>query len=226
VGEATQTRISDCSMQLLRDAAPPFPGWGGTPGWIAPDGVELRRASTPQMDVYALGLISFFALTGHSVYLTLNPFDANTFRAELQTPIRSASARAKDLGLHLDPRLDPWFQSALAPEPGRRFESAGKLARSLEAILHPPKSAPASMHPPSIRAPRLTGDRSVAEATVQPLVFSEGRQDSLPPPQKTAQAPAAQTAAATATAGMATWILAGAILLLGALMVLVALAVT
>jgi serine/threonine protein kinase len=178
------------------------------------------------MDVYALGLIAFFALTGRSAYLTLDPFDANTFRAELQTPIRSASARAKDLGVSFNPALDPWFQSAISPDPGRRFESAGKLARSLEVILHPPQRPSVSLHPPSIRAPRLSGDRSVAEATVQPLVFSEGRQQDSLAPRQAPQPVHSSSRGAVSGSGFATWILAGAILALGAMMVLVALAIT
>src|SRR5262249_3699495 len=59
-------RISDFGVSILRNASPPPPGWGGTPGWIGPDAADPNAPSTPAMDVYSLALLAFFALTGRS----------------------------------------------------------------------------------------------------------------------------------------------------------------
>lgn len=169
---ANWVRISDFGVALLRAASPPPPGWGGTAGWVAPDAADPNARSTPAMDIYALGLITFFALSGGALHRAArsNPIDPNALWQELGAPLDSASLRARELGAAIDPAFDAWFQRATMPSPQARFNSAGEMATAFEAI------ARSLIAPQSQSAVALEG---VAAAIAQPLIFQP---ESLPPP--------------------------------------------
>jgi hypothetical protein len=169
---ANWVRISDFGVCLLRAASPPPPGWGGTVGWVAPDAADPNTRSTPAMDIYALGLITFFAMSGGTVHRAarVSPIDPNALWQELGAPLDSASLRARELGAAIDPAFDPWFQRAVSPNPQARFNSVGEMAGAFEAI------ARNLFAPQSQNAVALEG---VAAAIAQPLIFQP---ESLPPP--------------------------------------------
>ena len=181
---ANWVRVSDFGVALLRSASPPPPGWGGTVGWVGPDAADPNARSTPAMDVFALGLVTFFALSGGALHRAAraNPIDPGALWQELNTPIDSASARARELGASLDPVFDAWFQRALALSPQARFGTVGEMASAFEAI------ARTLFAPQSQNAVALQG---VAAAIAQPLIFQP---ESLPPPA--AARPAAEVATA------------------------------
>ena len=168
-------RISDFGVALLRAASPPPPGWGGTVGWVAPDAADPNARSTPVMDIFALGLVTFFALAGGALHRAARvaPIDPGALWQELAAPLDSASLRARELGASLDPAFDAWFQRAVSPNPQTRFASAGELASTFEAI------ARNLFAPQSQNAVALEG---VAAAIAQPLIFQP---ESLPPPAAT-----------------------------------------
>jgi len=157
-------RISDFGVSLLRAASPPPPGWGGTVGWVAPDAADVNARSTPAMDVFALGLVAFFALSGGPLHRAarVSPIDPNALWQELGAPIDSASLRARELGAAVDPAFDAWFQRAVSPHPQARFSSVGEMAFAFEAI------ARTLVAPQSQSAVALEG---VAAAIAQPLIF-------------------------------------------------------
>jgi serine/threonine protein kinase len=157
-------RITDFGVALLRSASPPPPGWGGTVGWVAPDAADPNARSTPAMDIFALGLVTFFALSGGPLHRAArqNPIDPGALWQELTTPLDSASVRARELGASLDPAFDSWFQRAVAPTPQMRFSSVGEMASAFEAI------ARTLFAPQSQNAVALHG---VAAAIAQPLIF-------------------------------------------------------
>ena len=165
-------RITDFGVALLRSVSPPPPGWGGTLGWVAPDGADPNARSTPAMDIFALGLVTFFALSGGALHRMARstPIDPGALWQELSAPLDSASVRARELGASLDPAFDAWFQRAVAPTPQARFTSVGEMASSFEAI------ARTLFAPQSQNAVALQG---VAAAIAQPLIFQP---ESLPPP--------------------------------------------
>ena len=169
---ANWVRISDFGVCLLRAASPPPPGWGGTAGWVAPDAADPNARSTPAMDVYALGLVTFFALSGGALHRAarVRPIDPNALWQELGAPLDSASLRARELGAAIDPAFDAWFQRAVSPNPQARFNSVGEMASAFEAI------ARNLIAPQSQNAVALEG---VAAAIAQPLIFQP---ESLPPP--------------------------------------------
>jgi len=175
-------RISDFGVALLRAASPPPPGWGGTIGWVAPDAADPNARSTPAMDIFALGLVTFFALSGGALHRAARstPIEPGALWQELGAALDSASLRARELGASVDPAFDAWFQRAVAPTPQARFASAGEMASAFEAI------ARGLIAPQSQNAVALPG---VAAAIAQPLIFQP---ESLPPPATAAAiAPAA-----------------------------------
>jgi len=157
-------RISDFGVALLRSASPPPPGWGGTVGWVGPDGADPNARSTPAMDIFALGLVTFFALSGGPLHRAArsNPIEPGALWQELGAPLDSASLRARELGASLDPAFDAWFQRAVSPSPQARFTSVGEMASTFETI------ARNLFAPQSQNAVALEG---VAAAIAQPLIF-------------------------------------------------------
>ena len=124
-----QVRITDFGVGAARVLSPPPPGWTATPGWLSAEQADPSTAATASMDVYALGLVAFFALTGKSPYLACRstPPDLNMLWAEMTAPLPSASQRARELGANLSPTLDSWFARALAVSPSQRFTTVGQI---------------------------------------------------------------------------------------------------
>jgi serine/threonine-protein kinase len=157
-------RITDFGVSAVRRGAPEALGWGGPPGYTPPDAVDAAAPSTPGVDLFALGVLAFFALTRATPFRSLrNPtFDANAHWAELNQPLNPLSERGKEIGVALEPAFDPWFARALAIAPHERFHSAGEMARELGAIAE------------LVAARGRGGPRSmpgIAAAIAQPLVF-------------------------------------------------------
>jgi eukaryotic-like serine/threonine-protein kinase len=188
---ANWVRVSDFGVALLRSASPPPPGWGGTIGWVAPDAADPNARSMPAMDIFALGLVTFFALSGGALHRAARsvPIDPGVLWQELGAPLDSASLRARELGASLDPAFDVWFQRAVAPMPQARFASVSAMASAFDAIVR------TLVAPQSQNAVALPG---IAAAIAQPLVFQP---DAPPPAPALGQyAPVPQTAVVAGTA--------------------------
>ncbi len=186
---ARWVRITDFGVAHLRSTAPPPPGWGGPIGWAAPEATDPNAPSIPAMDVFALGLVTFFALTGGALHRAARgtPIEPDALRHELMQPLDSASRRAQELGATLDPAFDVWFQRAVAPLAQARFSSIAEMARAFDAIVSnlaaprapdafgAPEAATASSHSPALHAdfgayspapvPRLEGSAVAAQST-------------------------------------------------------------
>ncbi len=97
-------------------------------GYVAPEQVRGEPAG-PATDVYALGCVLLFALSG------LPPFpadtDLDTMQAHVEAPPPPATARVAGL----PPALDAVLAHALAKDPGDRYGSAGELAAAVAAAL-------------------------------------------------------------------------------------------
>jgi hypothetical protein len=157
-------RITDFGVSAVRRGAPEALGWGGPPGYTPPDAVDASAQGSPGVDLFALGVIAFFALTRGTPFRSLRSpsFDPNAHWTELNQPLSPVSERAKEIGVALDPAFDPWFARALAIAPQNRFRSAGEMARDLSALADQASARGAG------------GPRSmpgIAAAIAQPLVF-------------------------------------------------------
>jgi eukaryotic-like serine/threonine-protein kinase len=157
-------RLTDFGVNAVRRGAPEAMGWGGPPGYTPPDAVDANAPGSPAADLFALGVIAFFALTRGTPFRSLrNPhFDANAHWTELNQPLSPVSERAKEIGVALDPAFDSWFARALALAPHERFRSAGEMAREL-ARLAEQASARGGGGPRTMPG--------IAAAIAQPLVF-------------------------------------------------------
>lgn len=122
----------------------------GTPLYMAFEQVAAGKI-TPQTDIWPLGLIGFYLLTGKSFWKAANHAESTItqlFGEVLSLPIEPASERAAQLGVGhlLPPAFDAWFARCVDREPARRFASAGECARVLADALGA-SSAPASVLP-------------------------------------------------------------------------------
>lgn len=153
VEQTGNVRLTDFGIAAARLIAPPAPGWTATPGWLSAEQADPGTPATAAMDVYALGLVAFYALTGLSPFLSCRstPPDLNMLWAEMTAPMPPASQRARELGVLLSPTLDPWFSRALAVSPTQRFKSVGEMSQALFALVGSSHHV-ATMRPPPVAA--------------------------------------------------------------------------
>jgi hypothetical protein len=128
-------RLIDFGLARLRDAWCDHddPSWGGTLAYMAPEQArrEVERIGPPS-DLFALGGVLFFLLTGKAPFAGRDPdeswdrarrceFDASALRA-------SGAPRA----------LEQICLKAMAAEPAERFASADEMRRALERFARRP----------------------------------------------------------------------------------------
>ncbi|MBX3127711.1 MAG: protein kinase [Polyangiaceae bacterium] len=123
----------------------------GTPLWMAPEQTELNAPITPAADVWPLGLIAFWLLTGQSYWRAARaatPSLPPLMREILFEPLDPPSVRAAELGLQgrIPPGFDEWFARTTCRVPAQRFADAEAAHHALtEGVLQPNASLP----PPS-----------------------------------------------------------------------------
>jgi CHASE1-domain containing sensor protein len=100
----------------------------GTPLYLAPE-VILGRPIDARLDVYAVGGVAYFLLTGTPVFTgpSLPEVCAQHMSAAPEPP-------SKRLGRSLPPALEALILQCLAKNPADRPASAGEFARSLTAL--------------------------------------------------------------------------------------------
>ncbi len=111
----------------------------GTQGWWAPEQMIAGMIS-PATDVWALGLLAYWCLTGQRFHDTAE-------RIELRATER---ALAQGVAGRVPSALDPWFARCLALEPAQRFPDAAAAWRALDAALASPPSATDAPPPPPV----------------------------------------------------------------------------
>ncbi|HYI19000.1 MAG TPA: protein kinase [Solirubrobacteraceae bacterium] len=139
--------------------------WVGTLDYVAPEQIRSERPDA-RSDVYALGCVLYFALTGGPPY----PRDGDEAKlwAHLSEPPPAPSDRVPDLPAGLDGVV----ARALAKEPGDRFPSVGDLGRAAVA---------AAEHGEVRERERVVGvgaaapDETPTETAVGPLPASEAQ---------------------------------------------------
>ncbi|MCZ7680677.1 MAG: hypothetical protein M5U28_18675 [Sandaracinaceae bacterium] len=110
----------------------------GSPLWMAPEQAQSGAKLRASTDVWALGLISFYALTGHSYWRAARTEHVNlsALLVEVMThPIEPPSIRARELGATLPAGYDAWFLRAVDRDPDRRFADAARAIESLATVL-------------------------------------------------------------------------------------------
>jgi TolB-like protein/serine/threonine protein kinase/Flp pilus assembly protein TadD len=99
----------------------------GTPGYIAPEQAECRAADlTGAADVYSLGAILFYLLTGRP------PFVGPNVLWVIHQAAASPAPRLRSLAPSLDRDLETIVAHCLEADPEARYQFAGALADDLE----------------------------------------------------------------------------------------------
>ena len=111
----------------------------GTPLWMSPEQTSAGANIGPWTDIWPLGLIAFYALTGRMYWLAAANLESTmgVLREVVMDPLVPASARAAQLGVaeRLPPGFDAWFAQCVEREPSRRFPSVAACRDALLPIL-------------------------------------------------------------------------------------------
>lgn len=166
--------LSDFGITHIAEASKSLTTTGaviGTPMYMAPE-QGLGQPVDARTDVYALGIVLFQLVTGRV------PYDADTPLATMLKHINDPLPSARGLNPACPESLERVILKALAKRREDRFESAGDMARALEAIASGPVTsgsppalqtaeAPTSVavEPMPVTIPLSAGADPLAEAT-------------------------------------------------------------
>ncbi len=186
--------------------------------WMAPELAQPSPGSPPgpAADVWSLGLLAFYALTGAAYWRAAygETLDVRgVFTEVMFAPMEGARDRAGSYGIHgrLPPRFDAWFARCVTRDLPDRYPDAAAAWEGLAAALTLPPPAPAPARPRPSRRP--SAPPPAIPPTRPPPPLSE-------PPSSPSLAPAAlnRPGAPAPSAAMPAWALAAALalVLLGA----------
>jgi serine/threonine-protein kinase len=108
----------------------------GTPGFMAPEQI-LGMQLDGRADVYALGCVAWWLLTGREVF-PREGADAKLLHKHIYEPVPALDAKVKGW---LPVELEAAIVACLAKEPEQRPRDARHLAAMLKAIAIPPEHA-------------------------------------------------------------------------------------
>ncbi|MCB9706976.1 MAG: protein kinase [Myxococcales bacterium] len=171
----------------------------GTPRYMAPEQAD-GLASTPQMDIYALGAILFEAICGSAPFEDKDPFEVVAHKRRVESP--SLVGRCPDV----PPALCELVGACLARTPTRRPASAAELADRLRAlVVQLPDAPPRRRGRLALVGGAGAATAALAIALVVGLTRDPGPADAQPTATQARAAnepaPALANEPATATAG-------------------------
>jgi len=164
------------TVEQMRDGA-------GTPMYMAPERLLKRAADEVKCDIYSLGVTLFEALTLERPFLVPDHMTVPALAPYLASaPPRTPSQICPGFPIELEQIV----MKAMAPEPGRRFDSARELASELERFDSHPS---VRFSRASIRAPHWSRFKGSGSAPAE-LPIANHRQDVTPliaacPPPRT-----------------------------------------
>jgi serine/threonine-protein kinase len=170
----------------------------GSPMWMAPEQTVAGSRISPATDIWALGLIAFFLLSGRPYWRAANSPTREPvmlLREVAFEPIVPASERAAELGVGhlLPPGFDAWFARAVEREPAGRFASVAEQVAELLPLLggEAPRAREGALH----LASAAHADAAVATSAFAPhLVDGAAPTARLPAPRDERDTPAEQPA--------------------------------
>ncbi len=119
----------------------------GSPLWMAPEQLHTGAIISAATDVWALGLIAFFLLTGKHYWATANAASPSITGLLLEVagnPMPPASQRAAQFApdVVLPEGFDAWFAQTSNRDMSQRFEHAGGCLDALVSLLADRASLP------------------------------------------------------------------------------------
>jgi serine/threonine-protein kinase len=117
------------AKEITRDTSASAQVILGTPAYVAPEAVTDPARIGPAADLYALGAVGYFLLTGRRVFEGKTAVELCI--QHVTQPPRRPTEVAK---IHLPQELEDLILRCLAKDPADRFASASQLAEALEAI--------------------------------------------------------------------------------------------
>jgi eukaryotic-like serine/threonine-protein kinase len=186
------TKLIDFGIARARDLARNEQPSLGSLQAMAPE--QLRGDElTPATDLFAVGAVLYFALTGRVPYPGANA-DA-VARAQRLGPPAAPSTLAPDI----PPALDAVVLQALRIEPAQRFENAAAMSRALAiaaAGAHADRSRGSQRGAGRSPALAITGLLTLAIAAIVAIALMVGRDDVTGTPSSSASPSAASSALA------------------------------
>jgi hypothetical protein len=131
----------------------------GSPIWMAPEQTGAGHEIAPATDVWAMGLIAYFTLTGRSFWRSASDANASMqslLREILIDPIPPLRERATEQGVVelLPPGFDRWFSRCVRRETSERFAGGEEAMSALERLLASPGAhAEVALHDEGPEAP-------------------------------------------------------------------------
>jgi serine/threonine protein kinase len=175
--------------KIAEEAATNHTAAMGSPLWMAPEQSE-RGAVTPAADVWAIGLLAFFLLTGRPFWRAAAAPEASVrqiMREVLFDPIPLPSERAREHGLPgLLPRwFDPWFALCVTRDVSARLSNAGEVYALFRRLCAEPGAAslmPAAISSASVVVrPPTPADLATASDETSPTGPTLFAADPTPP---------------------------------------------
>jgi serine/threonine protein kinase len=101
----------------------------GTPSFMAPEQATGATLITTAVDIYAIGAVLYYLLTGEA------PFHAPTVLDTLRQVVEKEPGRPSDLRPGVDPDLEAIALRCLAKQPASRYRTAADLADDLQRFI-------------------------------------------------------------------------------------------
>ncbi len=148
----------------------------GTPAYMAPEVVLAEAKTGPAVDIYALGCVAYWLVTGKLVFE--GPGAMKVMMAHAHTPPPAPSTRCE---LPIPPELEKLILECLEKDPAKRPASAAALHARLYAIpLERPWTRERaeqwwSRHAPEVSARRPVADVLLSHEAHPPRVIRQAR---------------------------------------------------
>jgi serine/threonine protein kinase len=120
--------IARDSVHSLRDRATREGSFLGTPCYLSPEQARGKPADF-RADLWALGVMAFECLTGHS------PFDADAIGDVMGRILYEPLPKPSEFNAALPAEIDEWWLRAASRDPEQRFQSAKELTDALGKAL-------------------------------------------------------------------------------------------
>lgn len=127
----------------------------GTPAYMSPEQIQGEKDLDGRSDLYALGIIFYHMLTGHT------PFQATTPAKVMMMHILEPVPNITTLNPEIPTEIDLWLQKLLTKDPDGRFANAAEMSAALRAALR------GERHATLRAAPVVAATRISAQATAE-----------------------------------------------------------